>query len=408
MATDNPSPISSVINGDFHCKAGQLGRTLIDPALAASGNLWTLYPTQDNRFLINGGVANRTLTLPVIGSASGDARLGHQIWLKNTGTTNNLIINNSAAVLVITLLPGGSCMLVAQAVASTWAILFNSASGSVETLQEAYAASVLASDDPKIIIDDTLPLTIGNAAADPANIVLAVTSTSAAVQHFAVSAASGTVGDTSLALLGAASSSTAVQQIRSGLNATSSADNSAVFSDGAQAVALATANQIVTSYEAGQMNIGGLTSAGASIPRLFPGISATAPNSLDRLFQVTTTGTTGVALNLLTGTGASVNRSVMGTLMLLGSTTTAGVTALGDSVSLLISYGAQKGLAASDWTYNGPITQQFGTASFATAAPDITFVTVSPATVTATITLTAGTTDVVNWMVKSSVMDYMV
>lgn len=391
MSGLNPTAISNTLQGDFNSGRGQFGRTFNQDTPIAGGALWTVFPSRPNKYLINGGLANQTFTLPLIGTGSNEAQPGHNIWIKNIGTTNNLIIQNSAAAAVITLPPDGSVNLVATnaPVANTW-IRFADSTAIVSggTLQTAYDASIVAADDPQIVITSA-PVTVGNAVGDAANDLFKVTNNADTNDFMRVRGVS------------ASTSSVAI-----GPQVTNSIAGSVVLSDGNLPITTTTTNQLLSTFNNGELLIGGVDNTNTPVTRNMPGVSQTAPNELTRMYKITTTGIVATTFDILSGAALSVNRALGLNITALGITSTAGGTAVGESVTMNFVANASKTLAGNPFVVTSPIVTQSGSLSFGAATPTLSFVTTN-AVVQGSLRLTVATTDVVQWIITVKVNDYM-
>lgn len=386
----NPTAISNTLQGDFNSGRGQFGRTYNQDVAVAGGALWTVFPSRPNRYLINGGVADQTFTLPLIGTGSTNAQPGHNLWIKNIGTTNSLIIQNSTAAAVITLPPAGSVNLVAtdSPVVNTWLRFADSTSGT-DTLQTAYNNSITAADDPQIVITSA-PVSIGNAVGNAANDLLKVTNNADTNDFLRVHGVSATTCSVAV-----------------GPQVSNSVAGSVVLSDGNQALTTTVTDQSVSAFNNGDLVIGGVDDTNTPVARNMPGVSATAPNELTRQYKISTTGVVATTFDILTGAALSANRSLSLDISILGVTSTAGDTAVGDSVSLKVFANASKKLAAAAFVVTSPISTQTGTLSFATALPDLSFTTTN-AVIQGSLSLGSATTDVVQWIITVKTNDFMV
>ena len=103
----------------------RLGRQIVLAVAGANGvasSTISANPTFDNTSamvsLVNGGAANRNLTADASCEVVGMVKV-----FKNTGSTNNLVLQNSAASTIATLLPGDWAVIVHNG--TTWVSLFS-------------------------------------------------------------------------------------------------------------------------------------------------------------------------------------------------------------------------------------------------------------------------------------------
>lgn len=152
MATQSLANIYQEIPGDFNVGRGSLGRI---GQLTMSGNitLWTTFDARPHRYMLDAGGADRTVTLPVIGTASGEAAVGHTLVVMNTGATNTIELLDSGAGSIATLSMGQSATVTATVAATTWeVVIFSTGSTGVATLQTAYDNSTI---NPEIVLSTT-------------------------------------------------------------------------------------------------------------------------------------------------------------------------------------------------------------------------------------------------------------
>lgn len=108
-------------------RSGSLGGLVAD-TLTGNIVLWTAYPEKSTYYVFDGGVANRTVTLPEIlaATAASDttrARLGHVITVKNSGTTNTIELLASDSSPITTIAFGNTATVIATASPVTWELL---------------------------------------------------------------------------------------------------------------------------------------------------------------------------------------------------------------------------------------------------------------------------------------------
>lgn len=390
MAGLNPTGTSFSNNCDIQCGRGQLGRTFNQSTPIVGGALWTLFPDRPNKYLIN-IAAPQVFTLPLIGTGPTQAQPGHNVWIKNVGTAV-MTINNSTGSLMKTLQITESTILVASnaPVPNQWEEMANNMGDTSETLQNAYDDSVVAGDNPQIVIT-SVPVSIGNAVGNGSNDVFKVTNTTNTADFVRVHGLSATTCSTATG----------------DLVTNSSVAGSNVVSDGNVALTTTTTNQMIMSHNNGTMLLGGLDNLGAPTTRIMPGISGTGPNYTMSNYKFSTTGAVATSFNILSGAAASVNRCVSMELNILAVTTTAGLTAVGESASYKVLANAYKILAGSSFIASSPIVTQFGALSYAGIGTLFTF-TLSNSVITLNITQTAATTDVIQYITTLSLQDLMV
>jgi len=281
------SPITDEFNGDINVEGGMLGFTIIDN-ITSNINLWTTYPEKPHRYLLtntSGGV--RTVTLPVVGTNSGQAIPGHCLLVINSSnSTDNIIVETSDSSSLQTITPGNYFEVIATTNPAIWRTSLDSLGiqGGVN-LQTAYN-----NGDGSITLDNTNnAVNIIGATNDPAQSLFTINNNDSSETYFDIQNTSATNFEPALSLNGG--SATAADSVAIGNNATASNSGSMILSDGQNTVETTTDNQLVLNFSNGVLGVGG---------SVLPGTADNDPNCLTVYSKVSTTNASWTTFYTLT------------------------------------------------------------------------------------------------------------
>jgi len=269
--------------GDFNCGRGQQGFTSI-LTLTSNITLWTTVSEKPRRCVFTPSGADRTVTLPVIGTALTEAQPGHIITIVNSGGgSNDIVVHSSAAVQVGTNITDGSQLtVVANTAPATWTVSLDSSVLGGLTLQTAYN-----NGDGSITLDNTNnAVNIIGATNDPAQSLFTINNNDSSETYFSIKNITTTSYTPALQALGGTASNTGSLAI--GDSTTATDDNAMIFGDGTIAADTTSADRFHLAFGEGIQQVAGATP---------PGTIDTSPNftRIQGKFQ-----TTDAAFNVFT------------------------------------------------------------------------------------------------------------
>jgi len=152
--TANLAPTSQVQDGDLAVGRGQLGRAAFVAVSAGTlpspNTLWAAAPQRPSRYFIDvtSATAGNVFRLPEIGTGVDQAQVGHVVYIKNSGTLNNVVVNTFSNTALYSVAPDSWVEVVAgSGGANDWETTDINAAASV-SLQTAYNNST----NPEIVI----------------------------------------------------------------------------------------------------------------------------------------------------------------------------------------------------------------------------------------------------------------
>ena len=262
--------IGGDLGGDLSVGRGQLGLTAID-SISANSVLWTDYTDRPHRFILTPTGADRTVTLPVVGTGDNEAQPGHEINILNpTGSSFNLVVETSATVTLQTVTPGNLLKVVADTAPATWDIALDITDIGDPTLQDAYDNSIAAAETGDINLNtgnNANGIGIVNTGDVIAGDILSVGGSS---NYFNVK--NITTTSATPAIQGLGGTANASNSIAIGSNASTTAvihNNSVIFGDGTITATPTTTDQFKLAFTNGFQQVQGSTA---------PGTINTSPN----------------------------------------------------------------------------------------------------------------------------------
>lgn len=261
------SEIGGDLGGDLSIGRGQLGLTAID-SISANSVLWTDYTDRPHRFILTPTGADRTITLPIIGTGDNEAQPGHEINILNpVGSSFNLVVETSAAVTLQTVTPGNLLKIVANTAPATWDIALDITDIVDPTLQDTYDNSIAAAESGDINLN-TGNNANGIGIINTGDVIVGdILSVGGSSNYFNVKNITTTSPTPAIQGLGGTANNVGSVAIGSGLTANN--DNSMIFGDGTIAASTNNDDQFQLAFTNGFQQVKG------AIP---PGTTNTSPN----------------------------------------------------------------------------------------------------------------------------------